>query len=107
MVRNCCVTGCGTGYDADDKTRVFILPKDQLERSRWIQAIPRDNILNSFDTVVCENHWPSGYEKVLSYGRHRPKSPRVCFFVCLKVEFPLRLNQGQLTRIRQVIEMLM
>ena len=82
MGRKCCVTGCGTGYDADDTTPVFILPKDQLERSRWIQAIPRDNILNSFNTVVCENHWPSGYENVLSYGRHRPKSPP-CVFLCV------------------------
>ena len=28
MGRKCCVTGCGTGYDADDKTPVFRLPRD-------------------------------------------------------------------------------
>ena len=85
MGRKRCVTGCRAGYDAGGETPVFRLPRDELERSRWIQAIPRDNIPNSSDTVVCEKHWPSGYEKVLSYGRHRPNSPGVCFFVCLKV----------------------
>lgn len=79
MGRKCCVPGCRTGYDAGDRTPVYRLPKDQVERSRWIQAIPRDNIPNGPNTVVCENHWPTVYMRVLKNGKYRPVVPPSVF----------------------------
>ena len=46
---------------------VFRLPSandDLEERKRWIQSIPRDNIPDTKDTVVCEDHFPEGYDKI-------------------------------------------
>nr|CAB3266938.1 THAP domain-containing protein 1-like [Phallusia mammillata] len=79
MGRKCCVTGCRSGYDSQDKTSVFRLPRDKCQRLRWLSAIPRDNIPDKADTVVCEKHWPAEYEKLLSYGRYRPANPPSVF----------------------------
>ncbi|XP_078486390.1 uncharacterized protein LOC144744898 [Ciona intestinalis] len=88
MGRKCCVTGCRSGYDAGDKTPVFRLPPDKQERSRWLQAIPRDNIADRPDTVVCERHWPQDYDKVLFYGRYRPAFPPSVFMCVPKSLIP-------------------
>ena len=53
-----------------DKICMYRLPKDSEERERWLKSIPRDNIPQSKDTVVCEKHWPVNFEKVLVYGKY-------------------------------------
>lgn len=74
------MTNCRSNYDPGDKVTVFRLPKETTERERWKQAIPRDNIPDSTDTVVCEKHFPPGYEKIQSRGgRFRPKHPPSVF----------------------------
>ena len=80
MVKKCCVTGCRSNYDPTDRVSVFRLPKDKDERERWMKAIPRDNIPDSADTVVCIKHFPDGFETVSVTGRLRPKKPSVDFF---------------------------
>ena len=66
MVKRCCVFNCNGNYDDNNKVKVFRLPKDPKERKRWTDAIPRDNIPESHDTVICERHWPSNYIQPLS-----------------------------------------
>ena len=46
MPRKCCVTGCnGNNGKLENKQTVFRLPADGEERQRWINAIPRNDIL--------------------------------------------------------------
>ena len=79
MVRKCCVTGCRSNYDSTNKVTVFRLPKDKDERERWMKAIPRDNIPDSPNTVVCIKHFPEGFETVSVKGKLRPKNPPSVF----------------------------
>ena len=58
MVKKCCIPGCRGNYDAKNKVRVYRLPSNEEERSRWINSIPRSNFPNKPDTVVCERHFP-------------------------------------------------
>ena len=52
---------------------------EREERERWKKAIPRDNIPDSLETVVCEKHFPPGYATVKAGGRERPKDPPSIF----------------------------
>ena len=79
MVKKCCVTACQGNYNEKNKVRVFRLPKDQDERERWLKVIPRANTPNHSDTVVCERHFPPGYETVFVMGKARPKDPPSIF----------------------------
>lgn len=79
MGRKCCVTGCNSNYSPTDKVTVFRLPKDKYERERWMKAIPRDNIPDNDNTVVCIKHFPDGFETVSVKGRLRPKNPPSIF----------------------------
>ena len=55
MPRKCCVTGCNSNYDSvKNKTTTFRLPRDPEERQRWIKAIPRENIPDSYDSSLCK-----------------------------------------------------
>ena len=61
MTRKCCVTGCdGNDGIPENKERVFRLPANRQERKRWIDAIPRDNISEHKNTVICERHFATG-----------------------------------------------
>jgi hypothetical protein len=73
MGRNCCVPNCRGNYKA---TKIFRLPSENRypdERSRWLKAIPRDDIPNHKNTSICEEHWPSGYETITRHGQLRPR----------------------------------
>jgi len=43
-------------HNKENKVRAFRLPKDSEEHKRWLTAIPRDNIPDTNNTVVCERH---------------------------------------------------
>ena len=81
MGKKCCVYGCKTNYTSekasvnDKKLSVYRFPKDLSEREAWISAIPNANFTASTDTVVCELHWPCGFETVKKCGKCRPKNP--------------------------------
>ncbi|GFO37602.1 THAP domaincontaining protein 5like [acyrthosiphon pisum] [Plakobranchus ocellatus] len=79
MVRKYCVSGCRSNYDSNDKITVFRLPRDKEERQRWKKAIPRDNIPDHPNTVVCIKHFPEGFETVSVKGSLRPKHPPSIF----------------------------
>ena len=78
MVRKCCVTGCKSNY-LSEKEKVTVLPSDLEERQRWIKAIPRNNIPNSSNTVVCVKHFPPGFPVLKIKGESRPKDPPSVF----------------------------
>ena len=39
---------------------MYRLPSDPEDRERWIKAIPRDNIPDNPEAVVCAKHFPAG-----------------------------------------------
>ena len=79
MGKKCCVSRCNGNFDEANKASVFRLPKDAIENERWRTAIPRDNIPNSPNTVVCERHWPANYEYIVCRGKRRPIHPPTIF----------------------------
>ena len=78
MGRKCCVTGCDGNYKGVPYT-VYRLQKKSEERERWLRSIPRENIPDNNNTVVCEKHWPPNFETVVVYGKTRPKDPPSVF----------------------------
>ena len=54
MAKKCCVTQCQGNYTNDKQ--VCKMPKDLKEREHCLPVIPRDNVLDHYDTVVCEEH---------------------------------------------------
>lgn len=80
MVKKCCVYGCTSNYASEKKktgvhVSVYRFPKDETERSRWIKSIPNANLRVTANTVVCELHWPPGFEALVVCGKVRPKDP--------------------------------
>ncbi|KAM7289739.1 piggyBac transposable element-derived protein 2-like [Ixodes scapularis] len=57
MPDKCCVPRCNGNYKTGPKVHVFGLPKDEALRSAWINAIPRENLIVSQRTKVCERHF--------------------------------------------------
>ena len=60
MFLKCCIT-------------VYRLPSDPEEQQRWIKALPRDNIPDTVNTVVCAKRFSSvfSYQKGKG-GKMRP-----------------------------------
>ena len=54
---------------------VFRFPKKSEEKNRRIQAVPNANLIVNESTVVCELHWPAGYETKSVNGKLRRKNP--------------------------------
>jgi hypothetical protein len=80
MVKKCCVTGCNSNYlKESEKVTVYRLPSNPEERKRWMKAIPRDNIPDKPDTVVCAKHFPPNFAVVKVKGRERPSEPPSIF----------------------------
>ena len=105
MVRRCCVTNCNGNYNPQNRVKTFRLPRNIEERKRWIVIIPRDNVPDTNNTVVCERHWSKNYSTVTDYGKLRPRdAPSV--FDCIKpslvptVPMPLRKTSKSLNSVR-------
>ena len=79
MIKKCCVFNCSGNYNEANKVKTFRLPRNETKRSRWPAAIPRDNIPDNDETVVCERHWPEKYLKVFVFGKPRPANPPSVF----------------------------
>ena len=79
MPRKCCVPACTSNYATGGTIKVYRLPKDPNERLRWISAIPRDNIPDSSNTVVCVKHWPENFPTRSVHGKDRPSDPPSVF----------------------------
>ena len=79
MGKKCCVTRCNGNFDDGNKATVFRFPRDPAENERWRKAIPKDNIPESPDTVVCSRQWPANFEFTIVRGKIRPVSPPSIF----------------------------
>ena len=81
MGKKCCVYGCKTNYSSEKgcsderKVSVFRFPTKEVDRQAWVGAIPNAELTVGKNSVVCELHWPSGFETVMCYGKPRPKHP--------------------------------
>ena len=73
MGKKYCVYACKTNYSSEklksDKILVYLFPKDEKEKEKWIKAVPNANLRVSKDIVVCALHWPSGFEDIQVNGK--------------------------------------
>ena len=54
--------------NTENKVKMFRLPQNP-EKKRWITLIPRDDISDSKDAIICERHWPKDYPTIIDYGK--------------------------------------
>lgn len=59
MPRSCCVVGCQTGYKSNSNKIVstFSFPKTESLRQKWINVIPRKDLIVTQNSAVCANHF--------------------------------------------------
>ena len=94
MVKKCNIVNCNGNYNAQNKCRVFKLPRDEAERQTWTNVIPsRSNYeIDPKTFIICERHWNAGYPTVkIPGGSTRPSIPPSVFNVprsCLPTEKP-------------------
>ena len=98
MVKKCYITNSQGNYIKDKQVKVFRLPTDLKERKLWLSVIPRDDIADHRDLVVCEKHQPANYPKVIYYGKERPRDPPSVFLCVKKTLIPAKLIPGRTTR---------
>ena len=85
MVNKCCVPRCNSNYNNKKNAnqgyiKSYTFPKDDNEKTKWISAIPRNNLIVTDHTVVCKLHWPENSEFIkLRGGNFRPKNPPSVF----------------------------
>lgn len=82
MPNKCNIVECRGNYDGTSKCRVFRLPRDEVERQRWINMIPpRENfVINPANFFICERHWPVDTPMVkIPGGSTRPACPPSIF----------------------------
>jgi hypothetical protein len=82
MPKKCGVVRCSGNYNKENKCRVFRLPKDTLERQKWINVLPpRENFeLDPEKFVICERHWPADAPMIkVPGGSTRPSTPPSVF----------------------------
>ena len=85
MPRECCVTNC---TETKGTYRFPNEPGDEERRERWKQAIPRDNIPDHKDTVICHRHWPEDARMVKVRGKWKPYDPPSIFDCVIKSLIP-------------------
>lgn len=73
MPRSCCIVGCQTGYKSnpsDTFVSTFSFPKNESLRKKWMNVIPRKDLIVTKNSAVCANHftedqiitkWTSGF----------------------------------------------
>eukprot|EP00102_Acyrthosiphon_pisum_P006714 XP_003240276.1 PREDICTED: THAP domain-containing protein 2-like [Acyrthosiphon pisum] len=60
MPRSCCVVGCKTGYKSNHSTikvSTFSFPTDENLKKKWINKIPRKDLIATKNSVVCASHF--------------------------------------------------
>ena len=81
MVRTCAVYNCKTNVKsrklpAKPATATYKLPKDPVERQRWLAAIPKSKEREwTSNSAICRLHWPVKVTTVSIYGKDRPANP--------------------------------
>ena len=109
MPRKCCVPKCNTNYQTGAPGKVFRFPDKEEEKEKWIRAIPRkrESFSVKSHTVVCEKHWPQGYDTYKHYGKDRPIDPPSVFpdipESCLRSQTKRRTTRKALSVNRSII----
>ena len=59
MPKNCNVHGCRGNYRGEPYTKVVSFPTDEVERNRWIEAMPneRSSLLQLKQIYACVRHF--------------------------------------------------
>ena len=70
--------------NAKSKYFVYHTKSTLKNKSKWREAIPGDNIPDTPNTFIFEDHWPKGYETKCVYGKLRPLNPPSVFTSCIK-----------------------
>ena len=98
MPKRCNVFGCKGNY-RKPYTKVVAFPTDEVERSRWINAMPneRSSLLQLRQIYACEHHFDCKW--IPARGGKRPAEPPSVFpgvsKSCLKqVSSETRKNKG-------------
>lgn len=84
MPNKCGVVNCNGNYNDSNKCRVFKLPKDELEKQKWLNVLPpRENfVIDPSKFFICERHWPTETQMITIPGGHtRPRLPPSIFNV--------------------------
>ena len=84
MPNKCGVVNCKGNYDETNKCRVFRLPRDELEKQKWLSVLPprAGFVVDPTKFFICQKHWPSDTEMVKIPGGHtRPVNPPSAFNV--------------------------
>jgi hypothetical protein len=75
MPKRCAVYGCRSNYRGEPYTQVVRFPTDDMERERWIKAMPNagPSLIGRRDLYVCASHFDC--EWIVSRGGRRPVAP--------------------------------
>ncbi|XP_054715473.1 THAP domain-containing protein 5-like [Uloborus diversus] len=57
MPNTCCVPKCKGNYNQENRVVVFSFPKNEELLQKWMKAIPRENLVVTKNTRVCEKHF--------------------------------------------------
>ena len=59
MPKKCNVYGCRGNYRGEPCTKVVLFPTDEVERNRWIEAMPneRSGLLQLKQIYACVRHF--------------------------------------------------
>ena len=72
----CSVGGCGSGYSDDTSgASMFRFPKNEEEKSYWINKLPNKGFVYTDRKRICSKHWPNDAEMAKIKGHLRPNCP--------------------------------
>ena len=58
-----------------NKIPVYCFPKNRQEREQWIKSVLNANLNITYNTVICQQHWPSNFDTIEAHGKICPKGP--------------------------------
>ena len=105
MPKKCSVFGCSSNYAKGETATVFRLPRNEQERDRWIANLPNKDFRCTNDTVICDKHWPPGFQTQSVQGGHvRQTEPPTIFpnvlTSCIPTPVPPKRSDGNTLTVR-------
>ena len=89
MVKKCCVFTCNGNYVEENKEKVFRLPTEETERSKWLAAILRDNTPDSKIRLCVNDIGPQTTPKLLFMEYQDLKPHPSSLVMCHQVYYSL------------------
>ena len=72
--------------------------REMKENDGWKKVVPNANLNVTDNTVVCQLHWPSSFEKVIVRGKQRPKHPPSVWPGVSQSQIPTPLPSPRITK---------